>query len=457
MGIGGSGMSGVAILAKENGYEVEGSDLQESTPYLDKVKKSGIKTYVGHDTKQLEDVDILAVTAAAFFRKDTSIIDWAKENDIEVIQWQEFLGKYLCKGKKLISIAGTHGKSTTTSMISLLLEKAGVDPSVMIGATIHEWDGNFRVGGSDYYVVESDEFYDNFLNYNPDIIILNNIEYDHPDYFNNEEQLFDSFERFIKKIRGDKVLIFNADDAGIKKLFDSLGDKYLSQLNLIGYSIKGSGSKHTENIYDANIVEHTPKFTRFVVKHGGAMHEYKLKIPGDYNVSNALGLIALSDLLGIDAGDVSEFLKGFNGVGRRMDIIGEKNGITVYEDYAHHPTALKLTLDALKQRHPDSRLVCVYEPHSFSRTKALFDSYRDAFNSADVVYVTPIYKARDKENFGMSADILVENMNHKSATAFDSIDEIPSAVAGKSKSGDVIVVMGAGNSYQLARDILVSI
>jgi len=454
MGIGGSGISGCASIAMLSGFDVEGSDLQSDSPYIMKSKELGIKTYVGHNLKTLNNVDILAVSPAAFFRDDTSFIDFADSNGIKVMTWQAFMGKYLQKDKKVICISGTHGKSTTTAMASLLFESAGLDPSVMVGATIHEWESNYRFGKGEHFIVESDEFYDNFLNYSPDILILNNIEYDHPDFFENEEQVFESFRKHISNLKGEKVLIANIDDVGVNKILKSLDKELISKLKIIGYTISGAKPKFTQDVYSAVIGARTDEWTFFTVTTFGQDRDFKLRIPGDYNVSNALGLIALSDHVGINTNVITMSLLAFNGVGRRMDLIGEKKGIFVYDDYAHHPTALKVTLKALRQKHPSSRIICVYEPHSFSRTHALLKNYKGAFDNADIVIIAPIFKARDKEEFGVNAQSIVDMSGHKSISAIRPFTEIVKSVVSQSKSGDVIVVMGAGKSYELSKSIL---
>ncbi|MFZ2202346.1 MAG: Mur ligase family protein, partial [Microgenomates group bacterium] len=373
MGIGGSGMSAVALLAKHAGFEVSGCDLQESTPYLDKCKNAGIKLYVGHDKSHLKDIDIFAITAATFFQSQDQPEFIAGKKLKKMMQWQEFMAKYLHQGKEVISIAGTNGKSTTTALAALVLEEAGLDPSVMIGATMKKWGTNYRAGKSKYFAVESDEFFDNFLAYHPNIIILNNIEFDHPDFFKSFDHVLNTFKKFVGNLKGEKTLIFNQDDPGIKKLFTKLEKRRLSALNLIGYTLKTRPLIKVENSTRGLIKTTSPKGTVFEAINPNLKlkSRFNLILPGDYNVSNALGVITLAAMLGIKPQIMNSVFRNFEGIGRRLDKIGEtKNKIIVYDDYGHHPSAIKVTLEALKQRYPKQKIWTIIEPHGFSRTKA---------------------------------------------------------------------------------------
>ncbi len=438
IGIGGSGMSGVALIAKAQRYEVSGCDINIDTPYIKKIRDLQVPIFKGQDQKHLNGIDILAVTPAVFFQNaDNPELKEGKKRKI-VMTWQEFLGKYLQKGKKVICIAGTHGKSTTTAMASLLFEKANLDPSVMIGATVNEWGANYRVGKSDVFITEADEFFDNFLNYQPDAIILNNIEFDHPDYFKDEKQMFESFRRFIGNLRGEKILIFNKDSFGVKRLFEMIGKERLKKLRLYGYTTKNKkiALKRNETNFEID------------------GEKFKLKVLGKYNVSNALGVIVLGKIFGISVNKIKRSLASFGGIGRRLELIGEKSGVKVYDDYAHHPSAIKVTLAALKQKYPKKKIWVIVEPHTYSRTKALLALYKNVFKDADEVIITPIFKSRDTTDFGISGESIVKISNHRNIKYIDNFDKITTLVCRNVKKEDVIIVMGAGESYKLARNIL---
>ena len=453
MGIGGSGMSAAAIIAKKQGYKVSGCDLSDNTPYLEKLKKEKIPVKKGHDIHHLKGVDILTVTPAAFFAND-KIDEISKAK--KVITWQNFLGEYLQKGKKVICIAGTHGKSTTTAMAGLLFEEMKHDPTVMVGAGIKKWKSNARAGKGNIFITESDEFFDNFLNYAPDTIILNNIEFDHPDFFKNEKQLFESFKRHIQNLTGSKTLIFNQDCPGIKRLLDMFDKDFISSIKKAGYTLKEKALIETEISFRAKDIVLGKEKTHFTVEnsHCYAGEKIELLIPGIYNVSNAMGVIVLSALENIKFSEIKKFFLKFDGIERRMELIGKRGGVSVFEDYAHHPTAVKETLKAVRQKYPKSRIWAVVEPHSYSRTSKLLHLYRNCFEAADMVLIAPIFKARDKNNFNVSEKHIARVSNHKNIKHFKIFNMLVEYYESKVKKGNVVVVMGAGESYNYTRKIL---
>lgn len=381
MGIKGSGVAGVAQLASKMGYEVTGCDLEDG----------------GHNASHLEGVDLVVVTPAVFYQSagEPEFIQ-AKKKGI-VMTWQEFLGKVLFKGKKVIAIAGTHGKSTTTAMASKVLIDAGFDPTVVLGANVPEWGGNSRFGKGEYAIIEADEFNDNFLNYSPQIAIINNIEFDHPDYFKDEAQVKESFDNFVKRLVGPKILIREEDS--LKKRFN-------------------------------------------------------LKVWGEHNQKNANMVYLLGKKLGIKEEDITTSLESFSGIGRRMELIGEDNGVKVYDDYAHHPTAIKTTLEGLREKYPDNRIWAVVEAHGYARTKALLSKYSGVFDSADVVVIGPIFRARDSETYGITPESLANAANHKNSKGFEKLEEMLEYIKDNLIKGDVVLVMGAGKSNIWARKLI---
>jgi len=390
MGIGGSGVAGVAKLAKEFGYEVTGCDLEESTAYAE----GGI--YKGHSVDHLKGIDLLIVSPAVYYQNSghPELVEGEKRGI--VMTWQEFLGKILLKDKKLICVAGTHGKSTTTAMAGKLLIDNGFDPVVVVGANVPEWGGNSRFGRGEYAVVEADEFNNNFLNYHPEIAIINNIEFDHPDFFKNEKEVRDSFKKFIGNLVGQKILITEED---------SLNKKF------------------------------------------------NLKIFGEHNQKNANMVFLLGKALGINEDKIIKSIESFTGVGRRMELIADRGGIKVFDDYGHHPTAIAATLNGLREKYSTARIWAVVEPHGFLRTKALLSNYKNVFKDADKVLIGPIFKARDKETFGMTPAIVAKTSGHISALGLTSFDQIKDILSKELKSGDIVLVMGAGKSYIWAREI----
>lgn len=413
MGIGGSGISGVAKLASKMGYRISGCDLEASTAYAKNI-------YQGHSASHLKDVDLVVASPAVFYQSSkTAEFTEAKSKNI-LITWQEFVGRFLQKNKKVICIAGTHGKSTTTAMAGKLLEDAGLDPTVVLGANFQNWKGNSRYGRGDYFVIEADEFYDNFLNYHPMITIINNIEFDHPDYFKSEDKVFESFKKFISNLVGAKVLIVNVDSPGAEKL---LGMINKSGLKIIDYSMKGKNM------------------------------DLQLKVLGKHNIANALGVVALGRYLGIGDHTIKASLESFSGVERRLELIGSNNGIMVYDDYAHHPTEIAATLEGLRQKYSQKHIWAVVEAHGYARTHALLGSYKGVFKDADRVVIGPIFKARDTSTFGVNEKTLANAAKHKDIKNFGDTKEMFSYLRDNLKKDDIVLVMGAGKSYLWAREI----
>ncbi len=452
-------MSAAAMIAKAKGYEVSGCDLTPDTVYSKELIDSGISIKKGHDEDHIEASDIVATTPAVFFQNNDNPEVSKARKDGALITWQEFLGKYLHEDHEVICIAGTHGKSTTTGMAALMFEQTDLDPSVVVGATIKEWKANYRVGNGKYFITEADEFFNNFLNYSPDIIVLNNIEFDHPDFFKNEDEVIESFKKFTEKLKGEKTLIFNQDSEGIQKLLSIVPKDVLDSINLIGYTLGENTMVECDNSFVAKDISFSEQGSIFKVenKYFNINQEFKLNVPGKFNISNCLGVIALGLVSKIDTSKIMDSLGRFTGVGRRMELAGEIRGVTIFDDYGHHPTAIKATLDALRQKYRKNKIWAIIEPHTYSRTKALLHLYKDSLGSANEVIIAPIFKSRDNQTFGVNEESIVGVSGHNSIRFIDSFDKIIENVKAEVKSGDVIIVMGAGLSYKLTEEIIKSL
>ncbi len=390
VGIGGSGISGVAKLAEKMGYLVTGCDLEASTAYSKNI-------FQGHDPMHVKGMDLVIVSPAVLYQdKDNPEVAEAKKRR-KLMPWQEFLGKILLKDKKVICIAGTHGKSTTTAMAGKLLIDNGFDPIVVVGANVPEWGGNSRYGKGDYAVIEADEFNNNFLFYKPDIAIINNIEFDHPDFFKNEAEVKESFKKFIQNLKGDKVLITEKD---------SLHKKF------------------------------------------------NLKILGEHNQKNANMVYVLGKELGIRNEEIVKSIEDFKGIGRRLELIADWGVVKVYDDYAHHPTAIAATLEAVRTEYPKAKILVIDEPHGYKRTKALLSNYKGVFDNADKVIIGPVFKARDEVDESITPEIVAKASGHKNVLAANSSDELIVNCKLLINNYDVVVVMGAGKSYLWAREIV---
>ena len=453
MGIGGSALAGVAILAKNQGFDVSGCDLARKTYYFASLNRASIKPLVGHSPDHLQGVDILAVSPAVLEVSGghPEVLE-AKKRGI-LMTWQEFMGRYLQRDKFVIAVAGTHGKSTTTALIGLVLEAAGLDPIVEVGAIVPEWGASVRVGKSKYFVCEADEFNYNFLHYSPSVIVLNNIEMDHPEFFKNFAQLQIAFERFVRRIKGPKILVVNEEDLGIQQLLRKQGDWIKRKgLKVIGYFLKEKFDFSFMAEYQATVVEIMPGLTRFEVLAAGKQ-EFSLKLPGMHNLANALGVLAAVEALEINSVAVKKAFASFAGLKRRFDLVGEEREVMVFDDYAVHPTAVKATLESAKQKYPQSRIWAVFEPHQFSRLSLFLDRFGMVLKLADKVIVTKIYPGREKDTGEVRAEDLVKKIGAK-AIYFPDFEQLAKVTARETKKGDLIIVFGAGNSYLISRMIL---
>lgn len=414
VGVGGSGISGCANLAQKYGFQISGCDIERSSAY--------VKDFVqGHNKDHLIGIDLAVCSPAVFYGQSIDEIEYAKEKNI-LKTWQEFTGEFLLTNKKTICICGTHGKSTTSAMVAKVMIDAGMDPTVLIGAIYPDWKSSSKIGTGDFFVLEADEFNNNFLNYKPEIIILNNIEFDHPDYFKSETDVSNSFQKFIANLVGQKILICNSDSPGVLKLLKKIS----SEVKVVTYSKNDS-------------------------------LDFKLMIPGGHNYINALGVFALGKTLGIPKAKIKSSLESFPGIGRRTELLFSEKGIEVYDDYAHHPTEVKSTINALRERHPKARIWVIVEPHGYLRTKILLKNYKKVFDEADKVLIGPIFKARDEVDENITPELVAKTSGHNNAQGFNSFENIKMILKKNVSAGDVVLIMGAGKSYVWAREITKSL
>lgn len=447
MGIGGSGISAAAGVAYKFGYKVDGCDLNTDSEYLTPLKGK-IEIKKGHSDSHVNPEDILVVSPAVYYKYPPEPELSKCKNSMT---WEKFSGAYLQKGKEVIAVSGTHGKSTTTALVGLVFAQS-FDATVMVGAKVKEWKANFRVGKGNIFITEADEFYDNYLNYSPEVIILNNIELDHPEYFGDYRILNKSFTRHITSLHGKKILIANGDNALVRKLIRRISPAKFG-IKVYYYTIRPNKRKNED--FRAKITERAPSLVKFRVfyKSTAKKVEFSTRLSGDFNIANIMGVISLSSLYSIEPSVVQKILDSFTGVGRRMELVGERNGIYVYDDYAHHPTAIAKTIEAVSQKYPSSRVFAVVEPHSYSRAKKLIKGYAKAFGSAYSVSIAPIFQARDSETYGMTEAKLASVIENNHVSFFDSFEKVASSLIKELKKNDVVLVMGAGKSNQLARMI----
>ncbi len=445
VGIGGTSMSGLATMAEKRGIEVLGSDMRPCS-YTEKLEKKGVKVFIGHDGKNVpSDCDLLVYSAA--IKETNPERTAAREMGIEEMERSVFLGCLSDFYANTIAVSGTHGKTTTSSLSSLLLYYAGLDPSISIGGTLELIGGNSRSGDGDYFVVEACEFVDSFLHTSHKIGTILNIEEDHLDYFTGGiDHIRSSFEKFAKIIPEDGLLIANGDDIQVRKILPNLS----CPVTTFGFN--------DDNIWKAKNVKYDAlgKPTFDVYKGEEYYGTFSLMIPGKHNVSNSLSVVALADHLGIGKDIITKTFSAFTGANRRFQMAGEEKGIKVFEDYAHHPTELRVTIEACKN-YEHNKLWVVFQPHTYSRTYFLFDEFVSAVKDADEVIFNDIYSDREANDWNIYSEDLAKAAIERygsSARVISEFSDIVKFIADNANENDIVLVAGSQSINQVAYDLV---
>ncbi|HWT27152.1 MAG TPA: UDP-N-acetylmuramate--L-alanine ligase, partial [Mobilitalea sp.] len=457
MGIGGSGMAPIAVIAKKSGFDVSGCDCNEASYYSDALHESGIDIKIGHDCEHLEGVDILAVTPAVFDINPNhpEIVEGRKRNIL--MTWQEFMGKYLQKDKLVVAVAGTHGKSTTTVLMGLALEAGGLDPIVEAGTIYRPWGGGFRLSESEYFVCEADEFNHNFLNYSPSVIIINNIEMDHPEFYKDFTEFKGAFKKFISNMKHPGTLVVNEESEGIRDVLLEMKDWLQeNKVKVIGYYLEHKFDFSFSAEYRGEINRFNEEGIDFDVYGPNMKEGFKLGLLGAHNVSNSLGVLSAAVELGVNIEVLKEIFQKYKGIGRRTELIDEVNGIKVYDDYGHHPTAIAAVLDTFRTTYPNKKLYAIVEPHQISRLKLFANEFIAALNKADEAIITKIYIGREinKELEPVDMVSLISKVEAGKASYIEDFNDIADTISFKVRPGDIIIVFGAGNSHKLTKLIV---
>jgi UDP-N-acetylmuramate--alanine ligase len=442
IGIGGVSMSGLAEILHTQGRRVTGSDAKSSgiTEHLESL---GIPVFIGHSAEHLEGGPDLVVHTAAV-KSDNPELIAAREKNIPIIDRAELLGRLMRQFSRPICVSGTHGKTSTTSMITDILLAAGWDPTVSVGGFLDSIGGNFRMGGHDLFVVESCEYFDSFLKFTPYVGLILNVDRDHLDYFSSLEAIEESFCCFARSIPAAGCLVICARIPSLRKIIEGLPCRVLT------YGDGGADICASDVCYDA---EGFPSFT--VLTRGGAIGRISLKARGEHNVLNALAACAAALTLGVPTELILAGLSRFSGVRRRFESKGEFRGVRVIDDYAHHPTEIKATL-AAAQKAAHRQIWCVFQPHTFSRTQALMDEFSDSFADADRVAILDIYAAREKNTGLIHARQLADKIREKGKDVqyFSSFQEAKKYLEENCIPKDLLITMGAGDVYLLGESLL---
>ena len=443
IGVGGVSMSAIAETLHSWGFNVTGSDAAKS-PYTDKLIKSGIKVTIGHDLTNPKNSDLIIYSAAI---KDTDPeIVLAKQFNIPLVTRGEFVGFLTRKYEESICISGTHGKTTTTSMISLCFLEANLDPTIQVGAMLKQIDGNYTVGKSDYFILEACEYMENFLRFSPKAEVILNIDNDHLDYFKTFDNIKNAFEKYARLIPEDGVLVTNADDPSCLALKDAVKGKFIT------YGIQNTCANYVAK----NIRHNALGYSEFDVFCSGKFYMHvRLSVAGRHNVSNALACIALCSYYGINKNVIYSALLKFTGASRRLEYVGSYHGVSIYDDYGHHPTEIVATAKAIADKEFRESWV-VFQPHTYSRTKNLLDDFARALLSFDHVIVTDIYAAREQNIYDISSLDLVNKIKeyNKEALYMKDFDEIVSYIRANAKANDLVLTLGAGTVTNIGPEII---
>lgn len=443
IGIGGISMSGLAEILLAEGFTVSGSDIKHTT-LTDMLEGRGVSISYRQTAENLtDDIDLVVYTAA--IRKDNPEFAAVAEKGIPSLTRAQLLGQIMRNYKMPVAVSGTHGKTTTTSMISEILLQAGADPTLSIGGILQSIGGNIRVGKSDYFVTEACEYTNSFLSFFPRIGLILNVEEDHMDFFKDIYEIRESFHKFASLLPEDGLLIINGSIEGFDVITKDL------KCRIITF---GKDSSFDYFYSDLTFNEMAcPSFTLHDRDQGS--QRIALTVPGEHNVLNALAAIALSDALSLPRQDAAAALSSFRGTDRRFEYKGKIGGVTVIDDYAHHPTEIAATLQAAKN-YPHKTLWCVFQPHTYTRTKAFLPEFARALSLADKIVLADIYAAREKDTLGISSRTLQEEIQKtgKECFYFPSFDEIENFLLENCAAGDLLITMGAGDVVKIGENLL---
>ena len=433
IGIGGSGMCPLAEILHSKGYILTGSDNNVSDP-LKRVQSLGINVFMGHNGENVKGAELVVYSAA--ISKDNPELVYAAEHGIPTMERSHLLGALTRRFDNVIGVCGTHGKTSTTSMISQIFILNGLDPTAVIGGKLPLINSNGIAGNSENMICEACEFVDTFLQMSPDISVLLNIDNDHLDYFKTMDNLVASFKKFVSM---SKTAFINGDDELVLKAADNI------DANIITFGLGKSNTYYAENITPS---KYGYKFT--AMKKGEALTEIEMHIPGYHNVLNALAAIAVSDFHGIAPDGIKTALEKFTGAGRRFEFLGEYNGFVLVDDYAHHPTEIKATLTAAKTL-AYKKVTVVFQPFTFSRTALLKDEFIEALNIADKVVLMPIMGSREVNTYDISSQKLA--MGIENAVCVETFEQVADEIINNSGKDELVITMGGGDVYKAAQII----
>ena len=440
VGIGGIGMSGIAEILAEEGVAVSGCDMRPSAG-SDLLRRRGLEILAGHDPSHLDGVDLVVVTAAV--KAGNPEVDAARERGIRVMRRSEILGE-IVNLKRSVGVAGTHGKTTTSSMIAVMLDEAGLDPTVMVGGIVRNLGGNARSGRGDLLVVEADEYDRTFHHLHPEIAVVTNIEADHLEYYGSFENILEAFRVFLDGVRPEGFIVACVDDPAVAELMTARAQLDGAAPRVVTYGLGEQAQLR------ATALAFDERGATFEVAGVGS---FKTFVPGEHNVRNALAVIGVGRALGIETAVIARGLAKFLGVDRRFQILGQYAGAIVVDDYAHHPTEIRATLDAARRGYPGRRIVALFQPHLYSRTRDFAGDFAASLRVADVAIVAPIYAAREEPISGITARLIID-----ADPAIELIEkgneDIAEELRARLQPNDIFITMGAGDVHQIGEALV---
>ncbi len=444
IGIGGIGMSGIAEVLCNLEFSVSGSDLKKSKN-TDRLEKLGAKIYEGHAAENVGEAQVVVYSSAV--KEDNPEIVIAREKAIPIIPRAEMLAELMTLKPYAVAIAGTHGKTTTTSMVATVLGHAGVDPTTVVGGVVEMLGSNARLGASDWFVTEADESDRSFLMLYPTVAVVTNIDKEHMESYKGMDDVVQCFTDFVNKVPFFGACILCLDDPNVQLIIPKIKRRRVTY----GMTAQADISAHN--------IQYNDMFgaTFNVMKEGESLGEINLPVPGKHNIYNALAATAVALELEVPFEKISEAFAKFRNANRRFQLKGEANGIAVVDDYGHHPTEILATLSAAKNGSGGRRTVVIFQPHRFSRTRELFDEFALSFNNADVLFVTDIYAASEQPIEGITAEILTENIKkygHKNANYVGDVETAAEKVLPYLQAGDLVITLGAGTITRLSDELV---
>jgi len=443
IGIGGISMSGLAEILLKEGFTISGSDKQKTT-LTERLEKLGATIFYGQKAANIIDgIDAVVYTAAV--HEDNEEYKTALEKGLPMLSRAELLGQLMINYGTPIAVSGTHGKTTTTSMLSQILLTGGMDPTISVGGILKSINSNIRVGNSDIFVTEACEYTNSFLHFFPKISIILNIDADHLDFFKNIDEIRHSFREFAKLLPADGCLVINGEIERVDEITKALPCK------VITYGLSNSMNYGAVNLLQDKMGAVSFDFT----KDGVFVKRLSLSVNGEHNVSNALAALAVADQLHVPIESCAKGLQEFTGAKRRFEYKGELNGITIIDDYAHHPTEITASLKAAKH-YPHKEVWCVFQPHTYTRTKALFSEFVEALSLTDHVILADIYAAREKNTLGISSEDLAHALKEKGCDVYyiGNFKDIENFCLENCKKGDLLITMGAGDVVNIGETLL---